>query len=105
MIILSILLVLASFILIALLVYSNVGGGLDESERDVLLRLSRAAASVAETDRSLINEYIIELNHSLALNNNILIIDYGYVSRSGSTYFYIVYLVDGYRIMYMERIG
>lgn len=103
MIILSILLLLATFTFLALFVYDG-DTGLGPVERDVLLRLSRAVSAVAEADPRLIDQYIFDLNKSLAVNNNVLIVEYGYVSVGGSTYFYIVYMVEGVRVVYIERI-
>lgn len=106
MVILSILIVLATFTLIIFSMYRGRAdsGGIGRGVGSILLNLSKAITIVAKSNETVFNRYMTELNYSLYRNNGILIADYGFVSRNNSTYLYIIYVVGDSKLMYMGRL-
>jgi len=93
--------------LLALVSCANriVYGKLDSNAKSLILELGQTLLKVSKVNGSNLESYLSRLNVSLSTYHNIQIKRYGMEWFNGKEYFYVIFSVNGTRLIYVSEAG
>ena len=78
---------------------------MDNNTKSRILKLGQTLSKISRVNGSDLENYLSRLNVSLSTYHNIKIRGYGIKWFNGKEYFYIIFSVNGTRLIYVSEVG